>query len=135
MGQQFKLTSQCQLSLAKKDFNRISKGFVFPKNSPLKPIMDKKLIKLIIIVYRFPILNFLFYNRILRLVQAGLIDYWRERSSSNVDKQCDSTISQKNNPRSLGLNDMQSPFLIWGIGTIVSLVVFLLECFIKLKHQ
>ena len=39
---EFKKTGKCQLSLAKKEFYKVFQGFVLPKNSPLKPIMDKK---------------------------------------------------------------------------------------------
>ena len=42
MSQDFKLTGQCRLSLAKTEFQRVFKGLIFPKQSLLKPFMDRK---------------------------------------------------------------------------------------------
>lgn len=64
------------------------------------------------------------------MVEAGLIDYWRQNISSKSVKQCDSINNGKqtnSKPHSLGLNDMQSLFLIWSIGVILSLVTFVIE--------
>jgi hypothetical protein len=95
------------MTLAKKEFYRVYQGFILPKKSPLKPIIDKKL---------------------LQMTESGLIEYWRERLWPSI-KQCD-PINQKYGPRPLDLDSFQSPFLIWGIGTILALLSFVTENFV-----
>ena len=67
------------------------------------------------------------------MVECGLIDYWRKNISPSV-KQCDSSAHPENGPHSIGMNDVQSPFLVWGIGVILSLLTFFIEiCYTLLK--
>jgi hypothetical protein len=62
------------------------------------------------------------------MLESGLVEYWRERASPSI-KQCDSS-NRKYGPRRLGLTDIQSPFLVWGIGLILSLITFVLERYV-----
>lgn len=102
----FKSTGKCRMTLAKTEFYKVYQGFILPKKSPLKPIIDQKL---------------------LQMTQSGLVEYWRKRLWPSA-KQCDPT-NQKYGPRRLDLDSFQSPFLIWGIGSTLALVAFLVEKF------
>ena len=65
----------------------------------------------------------------MQMLEAGLIDYWRNKESSPAVKQCDPAKIMRisNGPRSLNLRDVQSPFLIWGVGVMLSLVTYCIE--------
>ena len=70
------------------------------------------------------------------MVEGGLIDYWRQKISSKSSKQCDSINGkQKINPHSLSLNDMQSLFLIWGIGIVLSLTTLAIEIVVAVNFS
>ena len=60
------------------------------------------------------------------MLESGLVEYWRERASPSI-KQCTPLNHKYVAPRSLGLADIQSPFLIWGVGLILSLITFFIE--------
>ena len=38
----YKTTGNCRIMLAKNEFFKVSVGFILPKKSPLKPIIDQK---------------------------------------------------------------------------------------------
>ena len=63
------------------------------------------------------------------MIEGGLIDYWRTKESSPAVKQCDHAIVMNSNspPRSLNLGDVHSPFLVWGLGVMLSLIAFCFE--------
>lgn len=68
------------------------------------------------------------------MLEAGLIDYWKNKEFSPAVKQCNSSPMMRisNGPRSLTIRDLQSPFLIWGFGVVLSLMAF---CFEKLFYH
>jgi hypothetical protein len=70
-----------------------------------------------------------YFIRLLQMVEGGLIDYWRQKISQTKNvKQCNSlNRKQTNIPRSLSLNDVQSLFLIYGFGVIISFAIFFIE--------
>jgi hypothetical protein len=59
------------------------------------------------------------------MLESGLTEYWRRELWPSV-QQCDPSY-QKYGPRSLNLDDIQSPFLIWCIGLVIALVTFIVE--------
>ena len=59
------------------------------------------------------------------MLESGLTEYWRRRLWPSV-QQCNPS-NQKHGPRKLQLDDIQSPFLIWGIGICLALIVFIIE--------
>ena len=59
------------------------------------------------------------------MIEGGLTEYWRRRIWPMV-KQCDHA-HQSHEPRSLKLDDIQSPLLIWGIGMCLALTAFSVE--------
>ena len=59
------------------------------------------------------------------MLESGLIAHWKNRLWPSV-KQCD-LANLKFKPRSLHLDDMQSPFLILAIGMTVSIAIFVME--------
>ena len=65
-------------------------------------------------------------KRILQMIESGLTEYWRRRLWPSIE-QCDPQSYQKQGPRSLKLDDIQSPFLIWAIGICSAVIVFLIE--------
>ena len=104
IDQDFKATGKCRMTLAKTEFYKVYQSFIPPKKSPLKPIIDQKL---------------------LHMTESGLIEYWRKRLWPSI-KQCD-PANQKYGPRRLDLDSFQSPFLIWGIGAALALAAFVVE--------
>ena len=73
-------------------------------------------------------------NRLLEMVQSGLIAYWRKRLWP-PERQCDPS-DQKYGPRPLNLDSFQSPFLVWGIGAALALVAFVVEnLFFIISHD
>ena len=59
------------------------------------------------------------------MLESGLTEYWRRELWPSI-QQCDPSY-QKYGPRSLNLDDIQSPFLIWCIGLVSALVTFIVE--------
>ena len=124
----YETTGKCRMTLAKNDFYKVYQGFILPKQSPLKPIIDRKYVY-ILIYLRFEIqqnlIQIRIFYRFLQMIESGLIEYWRRRLWPFV-KQCDPAY-QKYGPRRLDLDSFQSPFLIWGIGSALALVAFVTE--------
>lgn len=76
------------------------------------------------------ILSWFFYSvRIMQMTETGLMDYWKKKlwPSSSNNRRCNTAGPRREGPRSLSLDDMQSPFVIWGIGSGLALIVFILE--------
>ena len=59
------------------------------------------------------------------MLESGIIAYWKKRLWPSV-KQCD-PANFKYSPRSLHLDDMQSPFLVLAVGMVVAIAVFVME--------
>ena len=57
--------------------------------------------------------------------QSGLLEYWRKKFFPSVSY-CDWTLS-KTKPRKLNLGDVQSPFLILGLGLSLAFIAFITE--------
>ena len=77
--------------------------------------------------YCFPI-----YNRLLYLWASGLINYWTDKYTPNVDK----CLIKSNKPKinsendglkALMLKDFTGAFLLLGLGLSMAFLVFLLE--------
>ncbi|XP_057366108.1 glutamate receptor ionotropic, kainate 2-like [Daphnia carinata] len=99
-------TGICRLSIAQQEFFKINVAFAFPKNSPLKPFMDKK---------------------ILQMVEAGLGIYWKKLYWPPSDGKCGKV--KQSGPKSLSLIDLQGAFIILAIGSGIAFIIFLIERF------
>lgn len=117
------------MSMAKKEFYKVFQGFVLSKGSPLKSVFDKKYAAYLSLRLRIKTICHAKChakkNRILQMQQSGLTNYWQKKLWPSVHA-CDSTL-RKNGPRSLNLDDIQSPFMIWGIGAALSIFTFVAE--------
>ena len=119
--------------LAKNEFFKVSVGFILPKKSPLKPLIDQKSTayhktKLFYLKNNYQKLNlnkFINIFRLLQMIESGLIEHWRKRLWPSTH-QCD-PANKKNGPRRLNLLSFQSHFLIWGIGSALALASFIVE--------
>lgn len=75
-------------------------GIFYPKNSYLKSLFDIEL---------------------LRLVDAGLIDYWRRNLTESSDEK------NSNSPQKITFLHLLSAFELLSVGIVVSLTIFLIE--------
>ncbi|XP_057365352.1 uncharacterized protein LOC130686076 [Daphnia carinata] len=88
-------TDKCRFSFVNQVFFKVNFAFALPKASPLKPVLDKK---------------------ILQMIEAGLGKYWKNVywPSSGADE-C-GIAKQSEGAKSLKLADLQGAFLILAIG-------------------
>ncbi|XP_057376802.1 probable glutamate receptor [Daphnia carinata] len=96
----------CRLSIIKQDFFKVNVAFALPKGSPLKPLLDKK---------------------ILQMMEAGLGMYWKKMYWPPSKGKCDTLRPLDFGPKSLQLTDLQGTFLILIIGYALAIASFLAE--------
>ena len=70
-------------------------------------------------------------DRILQMVEAGLVNYWKKLYWPKWDSRCtDAAVEQSAaGPKSLRLADLQGAFLILSIGCALAFLTFLAERF------
>nr|CAH0107788.1 unnamed protein product [Daphnia galeata] len=98
----------CRLSIAKQEFFKVNFAFALPTASPLKQLLDKK---------------------ILQLIETGLGEYWKKIHWPPLSRKCDD-IKRSEGPKSLSLTDLQGAFLILALGSGMASVIFVAERFI-----
>ncbi|KZS16651.1 putative Ionotropic receptor 76a [Daphnia magna] len=96
----------CRLSIIKQDFFKVNVAFALPKGSPLKPLLDKK---------------------ILQMMEAGLGIYWKKMYWPPSKGKCDTFRPLDVGPKSLQLIDLQGTFLILFIGYALAIASFVAE--------
>ncbi|XP_046654596.1 glutamate receptor ionotropic, delta-2-like [Daphnia pulicaria] len=104
----------CRLSIAKKEFFKVNFAFPLPIASPLKPFLNQK---------------------ILQMVEAGLVNYWKNLYWPKWDSKCINEMKQKSGPQSLRLAHLQGAFLILALGCALAFLAFLIEHFYFLYHH
>ncbi|XP_046632509.1 glutamate receptor ionotropic, kainate glr-3-like isoform X2 [Daphnia pulicaria] len=106
VAEDYKREGTCRLSLTYEDFFKVNLAFPLPKASPLKPLMDKK---------------------IMQIVEAGLGNYWKKKYWPQSGGKCPDITQSNAGPKSLRLSDLQGAFLILAMGFVSSSFIFLAE--------
>lgn len=66
---------------------------------------------------------------------AGLVEYWKKRSSMNIDMCMLGKTKAEGKPKPIKLIELSSAFFVLGVGIALSTVTFLIERFVHfLKH-
>ncbi|XP_059352076.1 glutamate receptor ionotropic, kainate 3-like [Daphnia carinata] len=102
-------SGSCRLSIAKQEFFKVNFALALPTASPLKTILDKK---------------------ILQLMETGLGEYWKKIHWPRSNRKCDG-VKGSSAPKSLGLADLQGAFLILAIGFGTASLIFVAEGLVK----
>jgi hypothetical protein len=74
-------------------------------------------------------LNDILFDRILQMVEAGLVIYWKKHYGAQTGGKCGKVKQSDTGPKSLNLTDLQGAFIILAIGSGLASLVFLLEQF------
>ncbi|XP_046640672.1 probable glutamate receptor isoform X1 [Daphnia pulicaria] len=98
----------CRLGIAKQGFFEVNVAFALPNNSPLKLLLDKK---------------------ILQMMEAGLGIYWKKVYWPPSGSKCGDVRQFDTGPKSLRLSDLQGAFLILTVGSGLAFFIFLVEKF------
>ncbi len=62
------------------------------------------------------------------MLESGLIEYWKLLHWPSIEKCKDIQSTRRmNGPKRLSLKDLQSSFLLWSIGCILAISIFLVE--------
>ncbi|KAK4022871.1 hypothetical protein OUZ56_008315 [Daphnia magna] len=102
-------SGSCRLSMARQEFFKVNFAFALPTASPLKTLLDKK---------------------ILQLMETGIGEYWKQIHWPRSNRKCDD-VKGSSAPKSLGLTDLQGAFLILAIGSATSSLIFVAEGLVK----
>ncbi|XP_045027053.1 probable glutamate receptor isoform X3 [Daphnia magna] len=102
IAEDYERSGTCRLSFAYEEFFKVSLAFPLPKNSSLKPLLDKK---------------------IMQMMEAGLGNYWKQIYWPSSGGKCGRSIQPIVGPKSLGLSDLQGAFLILAVGYGMALVI------------
>jgi hypothetical protein len=69
------------------------------------------------------------------MVEAGLVNYWKNLYWPKWDSKCINEMKQKSGPQSLRLAHLQGAFLILALGCALAFLAFLIEHFYFLYHH
>ncbi|CAL4075686.1 unnamed protein product, partial [Meganyctiphanes norvegica] len=95
-----------QYHVATDNFYPQGYGIAFPKGSPYTAVFD---------------------HAVLRMTEAGLITKWKNDQLFMQDNSKIKRISSKDGLQSLNLLQIQGGFFLYGIGIVISILVFLVE--------
>ena len=122
-----KITKKCRLFIAKEPLFPDQHAFALRKSDPMTKILSDECVS-----SYFSILvtsaKLIFHKRLILLRQLGLLEHWRI-SHLPPPNRCSAPLSsarpQKN--ERLTLNYLFSAFLLYGVGVVASVGVFLFE--------
>lgn len=129
-------TRKCNLALAKNEFGKFSLAWGLAKGSIHLEVFNRGSVWLMLPYYRNATT---FLNRVLRMVETGLIDRWTNRFSP-IPHQCfdrkgrSAQIEEFRHPTILNLAQLKSIFVITLIGFLASFSVFIGETTLHFIH-
>ncbi|EFX89946.1 hypothetical protein DAPPUDRAFT_300036 [Daphnia pulex] len=106
VGEDYARSGTCRLSIAKQEFFKVNFAFALPTDSPLKHLLDKK---------------------ILQLIETGLGEYWKKLYWPPSSRKCDDVNRSGGAIKSLNLTDLQGAFVILALGSGVASAIFVAE--------
>ncbi|XP_046458798.1 glutamate receptor ionotropic, kainate 3-like isoform X2 [Daphnia pulex] len=106
VGEDYARSGTCRLSIAKQEFFKVNFAFALPTDSPLKHLLDKK---------------------ILQLIETGLGEYWKKLYWPPSSRKCDDVNRSGGAIKSLNLTDLQGAFVILALGSGAASAIFVAE--------
>ncbi|XP_046633088.1 glutamate receptor ionotropic, kainate 3-like isoform X3 [Daphnia pulicaria] len=106
VGEDYARSGTCRLSIAKQEFFKVNFAFALPTDSPLKHLLDKK---------------------ILQLIETGLGEYWKKLYWPPSSRKCDDVNRSGGAIKSLNLKDLQGAFVILALGSGLASAIFVAE--------